>query len=165
MGASKIFCTYLLPFFLLENTKNTVFQTSNLPLAFQNKWILFFHRHLYPPLTFKNNLCHIIWTWKSTPKVSSIFKKLGVATLTLDLRPRQGLTKVRAKSKPRNHISWSQECKRVWGNEPPHSQMSSHFVNWSPNELPNLQKAIARVKTHWIKKFFIWMESSWKLDA
>jgi hypothetical protein len=37
MGASKIFCTYLLPCFLLENTKKIVFQTSNLPLTVQNK--------------------------------------------------------------------------------------------------------------------------------
>jgi hypothetical protein len=36
-GARKIFCTYLLPCFLLENTKKLVFQTSSLLLAFQNK--------------------------------------------------------------------------------------------------------------------------------
>jgi len=36
-GASKIFYTYLLLCFLLENTKKINFQTSNLPLAFQNK--------------------------------------------------------------------------------------------------------------------------------
>ncbi len=37
MGASKIFCIYLLPCFLLENTKKIVFQTSNLLLVFQKK--------------------------------------------------------------------------------------------------------------------------------
>jgi hypothetical protein len=37
VGASKIFCTYLLPYFLLENTKKTKFQTSKLLLAFQSK--------------------------------------------------------------------------------------------------------------------------------
>jgi hypothetical protein len=37
LGARKIFWTYFLPCFLLENTKKIVFQTSNLPLAFQNK--------------------------------------------------------------------------------------------------------------------------------
>jgi hypothetical protein len=30
------------------------------------------------------------------------------------------------------HIACSKECKRVWGNEPSHSQMNSHFGNWSP---------------------------------
>jgi hypothetical protein len=46
-GASKIFCTYLLPCFLLENTKKIVFWTFNLLLAFQNKWnFCFFHGHL-----------------------------------------------------------------------------------------------------------------------
>jgi hypothetical protein len=44
-GASKIFCTYLLLFFLLENIKKKI-QISNLPLAFQNKWFFFFHGHL-----------------------------------------------------------------------------------------------------------------------
>jgi len=37
IGASKIFWTYMLPCFLLENMKKIVFQTSNLPLAFQKK--------------------------------------------------------------------------------------------------------------------------------
>jgi hypothetical protein len=30
--------------------------------------------------------------------------------------------------------------------------------SWSPNGLPNFQRAIARVKTHWITKFFISFE-------
>ncbi len=61
-----------------------------------------------------------------------------VATLALGLQPRQGLAKVRAKSDPGNHISCSQECKKVGGNEPPHSQVNSHFGSWNPNGLPNL---------------------------
>jgi hypothetical protein len=67
VGASKTFYTYLLPWFLLENTQKTKFQTSNL-LAFQNKW--FFFMGISSLLAFKSNLCHIIWTWKSTPKNS-----------------------------------------------------------------------------------------------
>jgi len=70
MGVSKIFCTYLSPCFLLENTR-IFFQTFNLPRAFQNKWILFFMVTSSLPLTFKKNLCHIIWTWKSTPIVAT----------------------------------------------------------------------------------------------
>jgi len=45
------------------------------------------------------------------------------------------------------------------GNEPPHSQMSSHFENWNPNGLPNFQRAIEGVK-------FIELKSSlyhWKV--
>jgi hypothetical protein len=38
---------------------------------------------------------------------------LGVATLALGSRPKQGLAKVQAKSEPENHISYSRECKRV----------------------------------------------------
>ncbi len=34
------------------------------------------------------------------------------------------------------------ECERS------HSQVNSHFGNWNPNGFPNLQRAIARVKTH-----------------
>jgi hypothetical protein len=37
LDASKIFCTYLLACFLLENTKKTILQISNLLLTFQNK--------------------------------------------------------------------------------------------------------------------------------
>jgi len=56
--------------------------------------------------------------------------------------------------KPGNHISCFRECRRVWRNEPSHSQVSSHFENWSPNRLLNFQKAISRAKIHWIKEFF-----------
>jgi hypothetical protein len=31
-----------------------------------------------------------------------------------------------------NHISCSRECKRVWGNEPSHSQVNSHCESWNP---------------------------------
>jgi hypothetical protein len=64
--------------------------------------------------------------------------RIDVATLTLGLQPRQGLAKVWAKSELRSHISCSQECKGVWGNEPPHSQVNSHFGSWNPNRLLNL---------------------------
>jgi len=67
--------------------------------------------------------------------------------------------------KPKSHISCSQKCKRVWENEPPHSQVSSHFRNWSPNGLPNLQKAIVGVKIHWIENFLISLESSWNINV
>jgi hypothetical protein len=72
--------------------------------------------------------------------------KQRVATLALGSQPRQGLAKVRAKNELGSFISCSWECKRVWGNEPPHSQVSSHFGRWSPNGLPNLQRVIAGVK-------------------
>jgi hypothetical protein len=75
-------------------------------------------------------------------------KILSVATLGLGSRPRQGLAKVRAKSELESHISYSQECKKVRGNEPPHSQVNSHFGSWSPNGLLNFQREIARVKTN-----------------
>jgi hypothetical protein len=56
----------------------------------------------------------------------------------------------------------ARECER---NEPSHSQMNSHFGSWSPNGLSNFQKAIARVKTHWIEEFFISLESYWDVDV
>ncbi len=55
----------------------------------------------------------------------------------------------------RSHISCSWECRKVWGNKPPHSQVSSHFGNLSLDRLSNLQIAIEGVKTHWIEKFLI----------
>jgi hypothetical protein len=50
-----------------------------------------------------------------------------VITLALGLQPRRGLTKVQAKNELGSHISHSHECNGVRGNEPPHSQVSSHF--------------------------------------
>jgi hypothetical protein len=50
-----------------------------------------------------------------------------LATLALGLQLKHGLTNVQAKSEHGSHISCSQECKRVWGNEPPHFSVSSHF--------------------------------------
>jgi len=67
---------------------------------------------------------------------------------------------VRAKSEPKSQISCSWECKRVGGNEPPHSEMNSHFGSWNPNGVPNLQRVIIGAKTHWIKEFLILLESS-----
>ncbi len=84
-----------------------------------------------------------------------------VATLTLASRRRQGLAKVRAKSELESYISCFRKSKRVWGNEHPHSQVSSHFGSWSPNGLPNFQKAIVGVKSHWIENFLISLKSSW----
>jgi len=43
--------------------------------------------------------------------------------------------------------------------------VSSHFENWSSDGLSNLQRAIAKVKTHWIEEFPISMEISWNLDV
>jgi hypothetical protein len=60
-----------------------------------------------------------------------------VVTLALGLRPRQGFAKVQAKTGSRSHIPCSRECKRVWGNEPSHSQVNSHFGSSNFNGLPN----------------------------
>ncbi len=72
---------------------------------------------------------------------------------------------MRAKSEPESHISCFQECKRVRGNEPPHSQVSSHFGSWSPNGLLNFQRVISGVKTHWIEKFLISLENFKDVDV
>jgi hypothetical protein len=49
-----------------------------------------------------------------------------------------------------------------WRNEHSHSQVSSHFGSWNPDGLPDFQREIAKVKTHWIEKFFISLQRSWK---
>jgi hypothetical protein len=36
---------------------------------------------------------------------------------------------------------------------------------WTPDGLLNLHKAISGVKSQWIEKFFISLESSWNLDV
>jgi hypothetical protein len=40
-----------------------------------------------------------------------------------------------------------------------------HVGSWSPNGLSNFQKAIAKVNTHLLEKFFISLESYWNLDV
>jgi hypothetical protein len=114
----------------------------------------------------------IIW-W--TPNQCILFMELesenfsnnikNVATLALGSWPRQGITKVQAKCEGRElHFMllgvW--ENVREWT---PHSQVNSHFGNWSHNRLQNFQKMIRGVKTHWIKEFIISLEISWNLDV
>jgi hypothetical protein len=43
--------------------------------------------------------------------------------------------------------------------------MNSHVGRWRPNGLSNLQSKIARVKTHWLKEFFISLESYENVDV
>ncbi len=50
-------------------------------------------------------------------------------------------------------------------NEHSHSQVNSHFGSWSLGGLPNPHKEIVGVKTHWIDKFVISLESSWNIDV
>jgi hypothetical protein len=88
-----------------------------------------------------------------------------IATLALGLWPRQGFAKVWAKTGHESHISCSRKCKRVWGNEPSHFQVNSHFGSWSPDGLLNFQRAIAGVKIHWIKNFLISLKRSWNVDV
>jgi hypothetical protein len=83
-----------------------------------------------------------------------------VIALALGLRPKQKFTKVRAKNEARESHFMLLECRRVWGNEPTHYQVNSHFGNWSPNGLSNFQKTISKVKTHLIEGFFISLKSS-----
>ncbi len=86
-----------------------------------------------------------------------------LVTLALGSQPRQGLAKVWTKSEAQEtHFMLPKvwECGKVWENEPPHSQVNSHFGNWSPNGLSNLQRVISGVKTHWIEYLFIWLKSS-----
>jgi hypothetical protein len=39
-------------------------------------------------------------------------------------------------------MTYFQECRKVLGSEPSHSQGNSHFGRWSPGGLPKLQRAI-----------------------
>jgi len=75
----------------------------------------------------------------------------GVATPALGSRPRQKGLKG----------TGQEQCE----NEDSHSQVSSPFGSWSLGGLPNLQRAIAKVKTHDIEKFFISLKSYWSVDV
>jgi hypothetical protein len=55
----------------------------------------------------------------------------NVTTLTTKVRDQgKGWQRCGPRMKPGSHISCSQKCRKVWGNEPPHSQVSSHFGSW-----------------------------------
>ncbi len=101
------------------------------------------------------------WKMKSSSNLISSWKEMKpligrkdfFMTLALGISPRQRYGKVQVGSATR-------ECRRVWGNEPTHSQVDSHFGSWSLDGFPNLQRTIGRVKSHWIENFFISLESS-----
>jgi hypothetical protein len=69
------------------------------------------------------------------------------------------------KVKPNSHISCSWECRKVWGNEPTHSQVGFHVGNWGHDGLLNFLKIISRVKPNWIKNFLISLKRSWNSDV
>jgi hypothetical protein len=66
--------------------------------------------------------------------------RIIVATLTLGLRPRQGLARLWAKRKPGSE----RKCE---GMNPHTPKRASTLGVWSPDGLPNLQRAITWLKT------------------
>jgi hypothetical protein len=46
-----------------------------------------------------------------------------------------------------------------------HSQVGFHFGSYSPDGLPNFQRANTKIKTHWIEEFLIPLERFWNLDV
>jgi hypothetical protein len=75
------------------------------------------------------------------------------------------VARLRAKRKPGSHITYPWECRKVWGNEPSHSQGNSHFRKWSPGGLPKLQRKILGVKIQWLMAFFTSLERFWNVDV
>jgi hypothetical protein len=59
-----------------------------------------------------------------------------VATLALGSWPRQRGCKGAGQEEARSHITYSRECKKVWGSEPSHSQVNSHVGSWSFERTP-----------------------------
>jgi len=88
-----------------------------------------------------------------------------IATLILGLRSKQGLVRGRDKRETWKAHLILLGVHGVRKNEPSHSQGNSHLGSWSPKGLPDLQGAIAGVKTHWFEDFFISLESYWIADV
>jgi hypothetical protein len=59
----------------------------------------------------------------------------------LSLGQNKGLQRCEPRRKPVNHMSCSQECKKVWGNEPSNSQVNSHLGSWSPKWTPKFSES------------------------
>jgi hypothetical protein len=98
-------------------------------------------------------LCFHLGDFLSWVALLSLLSQLTfffVMTLTLDLRPRQRHSKVHAENATQESHSHSRKCEKVWGNEPTHSRVDSHFGSWSPYGLLNFQKTIWKAKIHWI---------------
>jgi hypothetical protein len=82
---------------------------------------------------YANNICSCEFFKQNSyynHKRIGIDKKNCVATLALGSWPRQGFARLWAKREAR-------EWRKVWGNEPSHSQGSFHFGSWSFGGLPN----------------------------
>jgi len=94
-----------------------------------------------------------IKTWYINILLITLYK--NVTTLVLGSRPKQGCG-------PRKEV---QEWKKVWANEPSHSQGSFHLGSWSLGGLPNVHRAIARAKTQWIEELFISLKSYWNVNV
>jgi len=47
----------------------------------------------------------------------------------------------------------------------PYTPREFRFGSWSPSQLPNLQREIARAKTQWLEYFFISLKNSWNVDV
>jgi hypothetical protein len=63
---------------------------------------------------------------------------LNVTTLALGSRPRQRFTRLQAKREVGSHTTYSQECEKVWGNEPSHPKGGSLWElesQWTPEFL------------------------------
>ncbi len=89
----------------------------------------------------------------------------SIMTLALGLRRKQGLTKVRTESEAwKSHFNVVGNVGGCEGMNP-HSQMGSHFGSWSLNGLPNFQKTIIGVKTHFFGKFLTPLKSSWNINV
>jgi hypothetical protein len=88
-----------------------------------------------------------------------------IATLALGSRPKQGVTKLRAKRETRESLHMLLGVQRAWGNEPSNSQVNSHVTVGVPKGLSNFQSAIAGVKTPRLEVFFISLESYWSVNV
>jgi hypothetical protein len=75
-------------------------------------------------------------------------QRWNVTTLALGSWPKQGQGKVQVESATQESHSHSQECERVWGNDPTHFQVDFYFGSWTPYEVLSFQRAIWKVKTH-----------------
>jgi len=60
------------------------------------------------------NVPNNIHAWFSSPL------QYIVTTLTLGSQPKQGFARLQAKGEAGSHTTYSQECEKVWGNEPSH---------------------------------------------
>jgi hypothetical protein len=128
-----------------------------LSLTCNQIWFRLFMKDHQPTYITKFFLKILLSSFCYTILKFQIYRNLSLGFMT----KAKGLRRYGPSVKVGSHISCSRECERMNPHTP---KWARTLWNWIPNGLPNFQKAISIVKTHWIEEFLTSLESFWNLN-